>query len=126
MGTRLATDRGRNLRDWWGGRITDLLREDLAASPGAKVLVNLASQEYFAAVDADRLEARIITPRFEDRDRNGTARVVSFHAKRARGAMAGWLVRNRVRSAAKLPNFAENGYAYDEQRSTPDAPVFVR
>ena len=126
MGTRLATDRGRNLRDWWGGRITDLLREDLAASPGAKVLVNLASQEYFAAVDADRLDVRIITPRFEDRDRNGTARVVSFHAKRARGTMAGWLVRNRVRSAAKLPDFAENGYTYDDQRSTPDAPIFVR
>ena len=109
MGTRLATDRGRNLRDWWGGRITDLLREDLASSPGAKVLVNLASQEYFAAVDADRLGARIITPRFEDRDRNGTVRVVSFHAKRARGAMAGWLVRNRVRSAAKLPASPRTG-----------------
>ena len=126
MGTRLVTGRGRSLYDWWGTRITDLLREDLAASPGPEVLVNLASQEYFSAIDTDRLGVRVVTPRFEDRNKDGVPRIVSFHAKRARGSMAGWLVRNRVRSVAKLRDFTENGYHYDEDRSTQDVPVFVR
>ena len=126
MGTRLVTGRGRSLYDWWGTRITDLLREDLATSPGPEVLVNLASQEYFSVIDIDRLGVRVITPRFEDRNKDGTPRIVSFHAKRARGTMAGWLVRNRVRSVAELSNFTENGYRYDEDRSTQDVPVFVR
>ena len=126
MGTRLVTGRGRSLYDWWGTRITDLLREDLAASPGPEVLVNLASQEYFSVIDIDRLGVRVITPRFEDRNKDGVPRIVSFHAKRARGSMAGWLVRNRVRSVATLRDFTENGYHYDEDRSTQDVPVFVR
>lgn len=126
MGTRLVTGRGRSLYDWWGTRITDLLREDLATSPGPEVLVNLASQEYFSVIDTDRLGVRVITPRFEDRNKDGVPRIVSFHAKRARGSMAGWLVRNRVRSVATLRDFTENGYHYDEDRSTQDVPVFVR
>ena len=126
MGTRLVTGRGRSLYDWWGTRITDLLREDLATSRGPEVLVNLASQEYFSVIDTDRLGVRVITPRFEDRNKDGVPRIVSFHAKRARGSMAGWLVRNRVRSVATLRDFTENGYHYDEDRSTQDVPVFVR
>ncbi len=126
MGTRLVTSRGNSLYAWWGSQVTDLLRKDLDASPGAPVLVNLASQEYFGVVDADRLDAEIVTPRFEDRDKKGTPRVVSFYAKRARGAMASWLIRHRVRSAGKLVDFAEDGYLYDEQRSTRQMPVFVR
>ncbi|MDO5066017.1 MAG: peroxide stress protein YaaA [Propionibacteriaceae bacterium] len=126
MGTKLATARGRNLHDWWGSTVTDLLAEDLAASPGAKVLVNLASQEYFGAVDPDRLGVRVISPRFEDRGRDGVPRVVSFHAKRARGQMAAWLIRNRVRTVAALCDFAEDGYTLDAARSTPEVPIFVR
>ena len=126
MGTRLATARGRSLYDWWGGRVTDLLRRDLDDSPGSPVLVNLASQEYFGVVDTDALDARVITPRFEDRDRQGTARVVSFYAKRARGSMAAWLVRHRVRTPGRIVDFAVDGYTFDEARSTPDHPVFVR
>ena len=126
MGTRLATARGRSLYDWWGGRVTDLLRRDLDDSPGSPVLVNLASQEYFGVVDTDALDARVITPRFEDRDRQGTARVVSFYAKRARGSMAAWLVRHRVRTPGRIVDFAVDGDPYDEARSTPDHPVFVR
>jgi len=60
------------------------------------------------------------------RNKDGVPRIVSFHAKRARGSMAGWLVRNRVRSVATLRDFTENGYHYDEDRSTQDVPVFVR
>lgn len=126
MGTRLATERGKSLHEWWGTRITDLLAEDLAASPGATVLVNLASQEYFGAVDVERLGTKVVSPRFEDRNKDGVPRVVSFHAKRARGTMAAWLIRNRLRSASALLDFAEDGYTLDEARSTAEVPVFVR
>lgn len=126
MGTRLGTARGRTLYDWWGGAITDLLRRDLDASPGSDALVNLASAEYFRAVRPEALGSRIVTPRFEDRDAAGVPRVVSFHAKRARGAMAGWLVRNRVRAVSRIVEFDELGYRYAEQASTRDQPVFIR
>lgn len=126
MGTRLATERGRSLYDWWGTNVTDLLRADLAASPGAEVLVNLASNEYFSVVDAERLGARVVSPRFEDRGPDGTPRVVSFHAKRARGTMAAWLVRHRARTPGRIRDFDSDGYTFDEARSTRDHPVFVR
>lgn len=126
MGTKLASARGRSLYDWWGTQVTDLLRRDLAASPGADVLVNLASNEYFKVIDGQRLGVRIISPRFEDRDKNGQPRVVSFYAKRARGTMAAWLVKNRVRTASKIVEFDGDGYEYDEERSSKDQPIFVR
>ncbi len=126
MGTRLATSRGQTLYDWWGTLVTDCVRRDVESSPGGEVLVNLASHEYFRVVDERRLGCRVISPRFEDRGADGVPRVVSFHAKRARGAMAGWLVRNRVRAAAHIVDFDELGYQYDSEASTKDQPVFVR
>ena len=126
MGTRLATERGSSLYDWWGTEVTDLVAEDLKASPGADVLVNLASVEYSTVIDEGRLGARVVAPRFEDVDAKGVPRVVSFFAKRARGAMTAWLVRNRVRTPGKIVDFDGLGYRYDEARSTKDRPVFVR
>lgn len=126
MGTRLVSGRGGNLYQWWGTRVTDLLAKDLEASPGSPVLVNLASFEYSKVIDIARLDTRVVSPRFEDRDASGRPRIVSFYAKRARGAMAGWLVRNRIRSAAHLVDFDADGYTYDEARSSRDEPVFVR
>lgn len=126
MGTRLKTERGSSLYDWWGTEVTDLVAEDLAASPGADVLVNLASVEYSTVIDEGRLGARVVAPRFEDVDAKGVPRVVSFFAKRARGAMTAWLVRNRVRTPGKIVDFDGLGYRYDEQRSSKDRPVFVR
>ena len=126
MGVRLRTGRGRSLYDWWGERITDLVRADLAESPGPNILVNLASHEYFSAVDADALDTRLISPRFEDEDARGRYRVVSFSAKRARGEMAAWLVLNRVRSAKAITEFDAGGYRYAREESTPDLPVFRR
>lgn len=126
MGTRLETPRGSSLYDWWGPRITDALKRDVDESPGSDVLVNLASQEYFGSVDVKRLGLRIISPRFEDRDADGEPRVVSFHAKRARGLMARWMVENRIRSAVRLRDFDVDGYSLDAERSTKDQPVFVR
>lgn len=126
MGTRLRSHRGRNLYEWWGDRVTDMLKRDLDCSPGADVVVNLASNEYFGVVDAARLGVRIISPRFEDRDDDGVPRVVSFHAKRARGMMAAHLVHERARSPLRVLEFDAEGYELDEERSTRDQPVFVR
>ncbi|MGC3995078.1 MAG: peroxide stress protein YaaA [Propionicimonas sp.] len=126
MGTRLATSRGSSLYEWWGSTITDLLNEDLAASPGARVVVNLASTEYASAVRPAELDAPMVSPRFEDTDPRGRRSVVSFFAKRARGELAGWLVRNRVRTASALTRFDGAGYRYDKAASTAEVPVFVR
>lgn len=126
MGTRLVTDRGRSLYDWWDSQITDLLRADLDASPGPRVVVDLASGEYSEAVDLDALDARVVTPRFEDQGPAGDWKVISYPAKRARGMMAGWMVQHRVRSVRALREFDEGGYAYVPELSTPTRPVFRR
>lgn len=125
MGTKLPTERGDTLYDFWGDEITDLLNADLAGSPGPDALVNLASNEYFSAVAPDRIEGRVISPRFLDQ-RGGDYRIISFFAKRARGAMAGWLVRNRVRTIKALRDFDGLGYRYDPDRSTAAEPTFIR
>jgi cytoplasmic iron level regulating protein YaaA (DUF328/UPF0246 family) len=88
--------------------------------------MNLASDEYFRSVRADDIEGRVVSPRFLDANGDGEHRVVSFFAKRARGAMAGWLVRNRVRTLAGIRAFDGLGYRYDPARSTSIEPVFVR
>jgi len=126
MGVPLATDRGPTLYRWWGDRITRMVAADLRESPGPDTVVDLASQEYSRAVDLDGLDARVVTPRFESRTRSGAWRVVSFDAKRARGLMAGWIVRNRVRSVRALQDFADGGFRYVPEESRPDAPVYRR
>lgn len=126
MGTKLRTSRGKDLYQWWGTQVTEQLRSDLDESPGTGVVINLASKEYFGVVDTGALGARVISPRFEDRDADGTPRIVSFHAKRARGLMASWLVRNRVRTASAVTDFEADGYVLDPTRSTKDTPIFVR
>ena len=123
MGTRLATSRGETLYDYWGDTITDLVADDLAASPGPHVVVNLASDEYARAVAPS---ARVVSPRFLDEGEGGDYRMVSFFAKRARGEMAAWLVQHRVRSVRALREFDGAGYRYDAQRSTPDRPTYIR
>jgi cytoplasmic iron level regulating protein YaaA (DUF328/UPF0246 family) len=126
MGTPLPTERGADLYAFWGDRITDVLTADLEASPGPPVLVNLASKEYFGAVQPSRLPGRVVTPTFADIRGDGPPRSGGFLVKRARGAMAGWIVRNRVRSVRALTSFDADGYRYSPERSTADAPVFVR
>lgn len=127
MGTRLVNARGRDLQAYWREPATRTLRRDLEKSPGPAVLVNLASQEYFGAVDPDALlGARVITPAFLDAKEGGEPRVVSFFAKRARGAMAGWIVRERITRPRALTEFDGHGYRFDAERSRPGAPVYVR
>ena len=126
MGSRVRTDRGTSLYEFWGGDVTDRLNADLAESPGSPVLVNLASHEYFSVVQPDRIEGRVVSPRFEDARDDGEHKVVGFFAKRARGAMAGWIVRERIRSARALTQFEGLGYRYVPEVSSADEPVFRR
>ena len=93
-GSQVATDRGKDLYTFWGDRITNQLNADMAESPGARVLVNLASNEYFGSVHADAIDARVVSPTFLDSKDGGDYKIVSFFAKRARGAMTGWIIRN--------------------------------
>ncbi|MCC5887173.1 MAG: peroxide stress protein YaaA [Gammaproteobacteria bacterium] len=124
MGTRLATDRGRDLYAFWGDRLTATLAAELKGKR-QPLLVNLASNEYFAAVDTEGLGARVVTPVFKDWSK-GSYRFISFHAKKARGMMAGWIIRNRVTQADALPDFDVAGYRFHAEESQPDVPVFVR
>lgn len=126
MGTKLRTAAGDTLYDYWGGTVTEVLADDLAASPGAKALVNLASNEYFSAVDPDGLGGRVITPRFLDTTDDGDTRVMGMFAKQARGAMARWMITERVDTLRALPNFDLLGYRHAPDLSDDDAPAFVR
>ena len=126
MGTRLATARGADLYQFWGSLITETLREDLAESPGAAVVVNLASKEYSDAVDMAALGAPVVSPRFEDTDARGRRSVITVYAKHARGAMTAWIVQNRVRRASHLQAFDGDRYRYDPAASTASVPVFWR
>lgn len=124
MGSRLKTPRGKSLYDWWGTQIAEALNVAATAS-NSTALVNCASQEYFGAVDLSALDIPVITPVFME-DRAGGPKVISFFAKKARGAMARYIVQNRVRDADALSAFDTGGYAFQPDRSTPDKPVFLR
>jgi uncharacterized protein len=126
MGTKLKTAHGTNLYEYWGATITEMLIDDIAASPGEKVLINLASTEYFSSVHPEKLGVSIVAPTFLDGKGGADHKIVSFFAKKARGAMSGWLIRERIKSLAGLTAFTEMGYAYDAARSTPAKPVFIR
>lgn len=110
MGTPLETARGRNLYEFWGGRLTDDLNAALAKS-GESTLVNLASQEYFKAVSPDRILGRIVTPHFQEW-KGGKYRLVSFFAKKARGLMSDYLIRRRLADPEELKAFDAEGYRY--------------
>ena len=124
MGTAFANARGGDLYAFWGDRITDALNADLAGRRN-KTLVNLASNEYWHAVNADKLEARVLDAKFLD-TKSGQVKFISFFAKKARGLMAAYIARNRVETIKGLKAFDSEGYRYDEERSSADELVFVR
>jgi len=124
MGSRLKTQRGASLYDWWGTQISEALNAQ-AAQTKSNLLVNCASQEYFGAVDTGALSLRVITPVFME-ERAGTPKIISFFAKKARGAMARYIVQNRLRDAQSLEAFDAGGYAFQPDLSDTDRPVFVR
>ncbi len=124
MGTRLANPVGKDLYAFWGHTVTDALNRAIAEKE-AKVLVNLASEEYFKSVKAKHLSVPVITPVFEDW-KNGKYKIISFFAKRARGLMARYAAVKGVSNPDKLKAFKEDGYAFDKKASTATEWVFRR
>jgi len=124
MGTALENARGKNLYKFWGSRISEYLNERLQADK-TPVVVNLASQEYFKAVDSKALKARVIECVFEDW-KGGKYKVISFLAKRARGLMARYAATKHLSTPKQLEKFNLEGYAHDAQASQPDRLVFRR
>ena len=124
MGTQLANPRGKNLYEFWGIRITELLNQTLSQA-GSGVLINLASQEYFKSVDTQKLNARVITPVFKD-EKNGQYKIISFYAKRARGLMVRYAAKHNITQAELLKNFDSEGYRFNEAASSENEWVFLR
>ncbi len=124
MGTPLVNVRGKNLYEFWGATISQYLHQQLKKDK-APCVVNLASQEYFKVVDQRKLRARVVECVFEEY-KNGSYKVVSFFAKRARGLMARFAIQNQITKPEKLVAFAAEGYAFDDQASLPHRFVFRR
>lgn len=122
MGRKLANPCGTNLYAFWKGKLTEHLNQLTQNDP---VLINLASQEYFKAVDRRKFNGTIITPDFKE-ERNGKLKVISFYAKKARGLMARFIVTNRIETPEQLKMFAEDGYSFNAAESTEDKWIFSR
>ncbi len=126
MGSKLKTRRGGNLYEYWRDDLSKALNAQ-AEQTGSSVLVNCASQEYFGAVAPKTLKLRVITPQFMEDKRDGKGpKIVSFFAKKARGAMARFVIQTRLTNAEALQEFDTGGYAYQHDLSTPEKPVFIR
>ena len=124
MGSRLKTRRGKNLYEYWRDQISKELNAQGEALD-TDVLVNCASQEYFGAVAPKALKLRVITPVFMEEKPTGP-KIVSFFAKRARGAMARYVIQHRLTDPEALCEFDSGGYVYQPEMSEPDKPVFLR
>ncbi|AHG63280.1 peroxide stress protein YaaA [Advenella mimigardefordensis] len=124
MGTRLQNSRGKNLYEFWGSEIAQYLNERLADQP-SRIVINLASEEYFKAVDLKALDARVVQCVFQDY-KNGVYKIISFNAKRARGLMARFAIETKAKTPAALKKFNVEGYAFAAEESTEDKLVFRR
>lgn len=124
MGTRLPNGRGGDLYEFWRDKVTAALNDAIDAQR-QPILVNLASNEYFSAVDTTRIAARIITPTFKDL-KNGRYKFISFFAKKARGLMAAYLIKNRVSTLKALKAFDWQGYRFSPAESSANDWVFLR
>ncbi|WP_299825633.1 peroxide stress protein YaaA [uncultured Roseobacter sp.] len=126
MGSRMKTRRGHNLYDYWRDGLSKALNVQ-AVTVGTEVLVNCASQEYFGAVAPKALKLRVITPSFMEDKKDGKGpKIVSFFAKKARGAMARYVIQNRLTDDQGLQGFDWEGYCHRAELSAPSTPVFVR
>ena len=124
MGSKLKTRRGKDLYDYWGTQISKRLNAE-AEAIGTDVLVNCASQEYFHVADTKALKLRVVTPQFYE-VKSGKPKIVSFFAKRARGAMARYIIENRITEVEDLKGFHTGGYAFDPDMSQDNTLVFSR
>ncbi|ROT99248.1 peroxide stress protein YaaA [Marinobacter sp. R17] len=123
MGTKFENKRGKDLYAFWGNKLTMALNDELADE--GQVLINLASNEYFKSVKKKELDGRIITPQFKDW-KNGQYKMISFYAKKARGLMCAYAIKNRINDPEALKQFDSAGYYFSEEQSSGDNWVFLR
>ncbi len=124
MGTKFNNTRGANLYAFWGDKITHLVNQDLAENQSTQ-LVNLASNEYFKAIKKQSIKQNIITPIFKDY-KNGKYKIISFYAKKARGMMVAFAVKNKCQKAEQLKDFTSAGYYFSAAESNETEWVFLR
>ena len=122
MGTKLEVGETKNLYNFWQDILTEYLIKDIKKD---SFIINLASDEYFKVIDSKRINIPIITPIFKD-TKNGKVKVISFFAKRARGEMCNYIVKNKISSVSQIKEFNRNGYAFSEENSTETRLVFIR
>ena len=123
MGTKFATKRGHNLYDFWDSIITEELNKNFSSDNTN--LLNLASNEYFKSINVDELKANVISPVFMDK-KNGKYKIISFLAKKARGLMTRYVIKNRIENITDIQTFTEGGYFFNEEMSEDNKPVFCR
>ena len=124
MKTKLATKKGKNLYQFWGNSITKLLNESLESQKN-KVVVNLASQEYWKSVNSKELNGTVLNVAFKE-NKDGKSRIIALYAKIARGMMADYIIRNRVETVEGIKDFNSEGYKFDKKASTDKLFVFSR
>ena len=125
MGTKLPTRRGKDLYAFWNHLLADTLNKVLDDQKGDKVIVNLASVEYFKAIDSKQLNGRIVVPSFKE-SKGSELKMISFFAKKARGTMAAYAIKNRITDVNDLRSFDEDGYRINKKLSTEDKWLFTR
>lgn len=124
MGTRFQNSRGDNLYQFWGDKLTQAVNEQLAHIK-SKTLINLASNEYFKAIQPKQINGEIITPVFKDW-KNGQYKIISFFAKKARGLMSAYIIQNRLKKAQDIQAFDVEGYRFAPEMSKEREWVFTR
>ena len=124
MGTKLSNERGKNLYEFWDGRITEGLNQQLKKIK-SNYLINLASNEYFKSVKPKLLNAEIITPAFKEY-KNGQYKMIGIYAKKARGMLSRYIIKNQLTDPEELKNFNEDGYKFNAKLSKGNDWVFTR
>ena len=124
MGTKLENSKGKNLYEFWGDRLSKDVNKQLKALP-SETLINLASNEYSRVLPKGSLDASIITPVFKDL-KNGQYKIISFFAKKARGSMSAYIIKNKITEPEKLKKFKSAGYRFDKKSSTATEWIYLR
>ena len=123
MGTKFSINGNKDLYDFWKSKVTNQLKSELAQD---ELIVNLASNEYFSVINSKKVSNKIISPQFKDY-KNGTLKIISFYAKKARGLMSRFIIDNNVKSVNEILSFDSGGYSYSKKDTTDELkPVFIR
>ncbi len=125
MGTKLKTDGGKNLYEFWGNKISLNIEKELNILKSDN-LINLASNEYYDAIQSLSEKVKVTSPIFKDKGKDGKYKIISFYAKKARGYMASWVIKNKIKDIGDLSSFSDHDYKYSLEESKEGSPVFLR